>query len=48
MAIEVQYEDDLREFETTPTPPVTVHQRGAGPGTGLTVQKKVRGTPISS
>ena len=42
-AIEVQYENDLREFENTPTPPVTVRQKGADRGTGLTIKKKVRG-----
>lgn len=31
---------DLREFETTPTPPVTVRSKGGG----LTVKKKVVGT----
>ena len=45
-AIEVQYENDLREFETTPTPPVTVRQKGADRGAGLTVKKKIRGNFI--
>ena len=36
--------DDIKEFETAPTPPQTVHQYGPDKGRGLTVQKKVRGT----